>query len=142
MGFSSTAVSTRATLPVFGSMSTRNRATIPITVQAMPTKQESHLRQVVARNVQALLDRDFPGKRGQHSRFCKKRAGIALSRMQNASKDGGINMATLARIATAFGVLPYQMLIDGLNVKEPQIAIEKRYYMAAKQIAKDLAEAP
>lgn len=100
------------------------------------------MRGIVAQNVRALLDRDFPGKRGQHNRFVKQHQRISLSKIQRASSDGGVNLETIEELATAFRVAPYQLLLPGLNAKEPQIAIEKRYYETARDLARRLTEVP
>ena len=62
--------------------------------------------------------------------------------MQRAVADGGVNLDTVAQLAAAFKIISYQIFIEGLNVKEPQIAIERRYVSAARQMAKELAEVP
>lgn len=97
----------------------------------------------VAKNVQALLDRDFPGRRGQANRFHKKHPGVPLSKIQRASKDGKLNLDSLEQLAVIFKLAGvYQLLVPGLNAKEPQIAIDRKYYLAARNIARELAEAP
>lgn len=75
-------------------------------------------------NVRALLDAFFDGKPGKF--HAKHKKSVALSRIQGIRKDGACNIATLGRVASAFGLKPYQLLIPGLNVKSPQVAVSAR----------------
>jgi hypothetical protein len=99
--------------------------------------------QILAQNIQALLDRDFKGpKRGQIGRFCGKHKAIALSKMQRAVAEGAVNLSTVEELAKAFKLQPYQLFIPRLNVNEPQIAIERRYYSMAREVAQGIAREP
>lgn len=103
-------------------------------------------RAILAANVQALLDREIPphpkkGRWGQITKFVDDhRIRKSLSKIQRAVKDGGVNMDTVEQLAKLFGVEPYQLLIDKLDVKEPQVVIPRRLYGAAMRIAGDLIE--
>lgn len=104
----------------------------------MANKPLIGIRRIVATNVQALLDRDFPGPGGQIGRFLKKHPKVGLSKMQRAVNEGGINMSTVDQIAAAFKVQPYQLFIHKLNVDSPQIAIAPKYVANVQRMAKEL----
>lgn len=102
---------------------------------------------IVATNVQNLLDRDCPpdpkkGRRGQIRRFIELHPTLQnrLSKIQRALKDGGMNLASLEELAKAFKLHPYQLLIDKLDVHDPQIAVRRRVYESLRQAASAIEE--
>lgn len=135
-------------LPEIGSMSTLNRVWHAVYGYGMAKKPKEEkpligIRKVIATNVQALLDRDVGvARKGQIGRFIKKHAHMekALSKMQRAVNEGAMNLDTMEQLAKVFGVSPYQLLIEGLNPKAPQVAIERHLVKTAQRMAKELAE--
>lgn len=103
----------------------------------MATERTVRARAILAANVQALLDREFPpdprkGRWGQVTRFVDHhKIRNSLSKVQRAVKDGGVNMGTVEQLAKV------QLLIDKLDVNEPQVVIPRRLYEAALRIAGD-----
>lgn len=135
----------RANLPESGSLSTLKWVGIRgYGVAPMPADRHVRLRALLAVNVQALLDRDVPStradRRGQIPAFLDKHkiSRKRLSKFQRAVKDGAINLGALEELAQAFKVEPYQLLIDKLDVNDPQIAERPSVVAAARRIAGDL----
>jgi len=100
------------------------------------------LSDTLAANVNALLARDYGEGKGRHSKFAKdhKAKGIVLRLIQDVTKKGTASLPSLEKLAKAFKVQPYQLLIKGLNAKEPQVAIERRQFEALKKMAKEITE--
>lgn len=134
---------TTATLPTFGSKSTQyrvHRVGYGYVVPQKPQKQKASkpllgVRLIIATNIQNLLDRDFSGKvQGQHGRFRKVYSKISLSKIQRAVQEGALNMTSIEQFAKAFDLEPYQLFIDGLNVRSPQVAADPEAVQAIENI--------
>lgn len=97
------------------------------------SKTPGRLRTVVGLNVRRLMDRKYSGSTNKAKSLAED-ADVSLSTIQrvlNAAdpenkkkfEDSvGATADTLEAVAARLGVLPYQLLIDGLDIENPQIA--------------------
>ena len=70
---------------------------------------------VLWENVQALMQAEF--KKEMLGQFAKK-CGISAASMTRIKKrDTGVMITTIESIARAYGVEPWELLVDGLNKK-------------------------
>lgn len=83
------------------------------------TPEEVESRKVLAQNLQRLMSAH--PKLASNPKLSKKSGvGIAtLSRIMNMGS--GANLDTITRLAGAFGMTPWQMLVPGLSPSNPQI---------------------
>lgn len=116
-------------------------------VQGMAQRPITAVKNTLKENVTKLLDRDFPPEkfpngRGQLMALLKARRGLSranLSKMQRVLKDGSCNLNTVGQIANAFGLdHAYQLFINGLDVKEPQVVITQRQARVLEKLRSDL----
>jgi len=101
----------------------------------MATKRKSRTptEEVLRANVLALLAEHYDGKPG---RFAKKHGKqVKLSRIQGIAATGACSLQTLHRLANAFELKAYQLLIPDLDVKEAQVAVKASHARALEQIA-------
>lgn len=95
------------------------------------------MKEIVGANVRALVrarDADFDAA-------CK-RLGMKETQLKRiVAGKHGITMSTLQRIAEGYDVEPYQLLVPGLDVKNPQVLrvlsqTEERLYKALEDAIK------
>jgi transcriptional regulator with XRE-family HTH domain len=113
-------------------------------------KKEPPVQKVIAENVQAMMDVGRNGLRTQAAiADAAKKAGHPLdqksvSRVLKAATAPQAD--TIEAIARAFDIEPYQLLIPGLDPKNPQVLrslspIEERLYRALEEARRGDAKA-
>ena len=96
------------------------------------------MRDVLAANVKALMEREFAGSDNKPMCLAKK-ADIALSSVQRTLKGRtGASIDTIEALSVALGVSPYQLILPGLDVDNPQVVSgatieEKRLYVQMRR---------
>jgi hypothetical protein len=106
----------------------------------MGRKTLTALEAVLHQNVKRLIDahEDYQGKVG---RVKERHSKVRLETLQNLyNGDGGCNVASLALIADALGVQPYQLLVRDLDVKSPQQVVSARQMRAIKDLTEERKE--
>ena len=101
------------------------------------------MNQTLAENLAALMAR-FPDELGTQEKVAA-RSGHAIDQTtvgRILKQKHKVTMTTLAALADACGVEPYQMLIPGLNPGNPQVlralsAAEERLYKALEDARKN-----
>ena len=89
--------------------------------KAKTPKTPGILRDVVADNIQALMNVNYRGSENKPLDLAND-AGISLSSVQRIlNKSVGASVDTLERISIALGVSVYQLLIPNLNPRNPQV---------------------
>lgn len=125
-------MSTAESLPVFGLLSTQNRARKRSYAVFMAKRGSiSPLEAVLRDNVLRLVKKHYEGKPGRLSR---KNKNVVVSKIQRIIEDGGCTIHSLGPVADAFGLKPYQLLIHGLDVDDPQVYVTARTVRAINEV--------
>ena len=85
-------------------------------------KVPGQLRKVVASNVGLMAAVEFRGSKNVPLTLATA-AGVSKSTVQRImAGDVGADLETLEKVAAALGLIPYQLFIPNLDVKNPQVA--------------------
>ena len=99
------------------------------------------MRDVLAANVRALMDREFKDSDNRPMALHLK-SGVSLSTVQRTlDASTGASIDTIESLSLALGVSPYQLILPDLNIENPQvvsgvIAAEKRLYANLRTIGR------
>lgn len=85
-------------------------------------KVPGQLRKVVAANVDLMAKIEFREEKNVPLALAQL-AGVSKSTVQRImSGDVGADLETIEKVAKALGLIPYQLFIPNLDVKNPQVA--------------------
>lgn len=85
-------------------------------------KVPGQLRKVIAANVDLMAQVEFRASPNKPMALALA-AGVSKSTVQRImAGDVGADLETLEKVAVALGLIPYQLFIPNLDVKNPQVA--------------------
>lgn len=108
------------------------------------TPEEIESRKVLAQNLQRLMSKR--PKLNSNPKISKK-ADIGIATLSRVTRmDGGATLDTITRLATVFGLQPWQMLVPGLDPEHPQIlrslsAAEEAMYAKMREVVEEEVKA-
>lgn len=107
-------------------------------------KQDFNVRATLRQNLQALMESGH-GPRSQSA--LRKKSGVAQATIGRILSDKGENsgVETVERIAKAYDLEAWQLLIAGMDPKNPPVLqpispVERALYERLKHVAQDLAK--
>jgi transcriptional regulator with XRE-family HTH domain len=116
------------------------RGAYPSSAMAGRPSDDQHLRAVLAQNLNRLMETHATLNSNPKVAEVAKIGSGTVSRLRNG--EVSTNLETLSRLAEAFDVMPWQLLVPGIEPSNPPVLrsageSEKEFYRRLKQVAEE-----